>query len=111
MPQNTVRILHVQVGRKPVVRAVPNDLASLQKLVGGYLEWVPGAGGIDLWCNEEGLVLNLPHNRTFAMGEASDSVYDVHGDFFFARNDGQGEIESLTAEDVLTAQGWLRREP
>jgi hypothetical protein len=44
------------------------DLAKLQKLVGGFVELVrdhklPTKRGIDVWVNEEGLLLNLTYNE------------------------------------------------
>ena len=38
------------------------DLPAVQKIVGGYVEHVGIQGG-DLWCNEEGLLHNLPINH------------------------------------------------
>jgi phosphosulfolactate synthase (CoM biosynthesis protein A) len=45
-----------------VYRRKPIALEDLQKMVGGYIEFVPYGGGT-VCCNEEGLLKKLPQNK------------------------------------------------
>jgi hypothetical protein len=113
---STVRVLVCRVGHEPRLEDAATDLASLQALVGGYLECVGLGDGVDLWCNESGRIDGLPFNREVpgrspwvpeedwdliirvdddlappgAMG-----VHLVHGDFFLATASEDGELASL----------------
>ncbi len=62
----SLRVLVCRVEQEPVAEEVAPGFESLQKIVGGYLEYICIEEGIDLWCNEEGRILNLPLNRRFA---------------------------------------------
>jgi hypothetical protein len=78
----------------PTVESIDASLESMQKVVGGYIELVRGPMGLDLWCNEEGLLMNLPiqHRAGFQ---------PLAGNFFLARADHKrGESISLTAKDL-----------
>lgn len=44
---------------------IPNDLHTLQELVGGYIETVTLATDVCIICNEEGRLLGLTHNCKF----------------------------------------------
>jgi hypothetical protein len=37
-------------------------LGRIQEILGGYVEHAMGIGRTELWCNEEGLLHNLPYN-------------------------------------------------
>ena len=115
----TLRVLVCRVEQEPVVEEVTPGFESLQKIVGGYLEYICIEEGIDLWCNEEGRILNLPLNRRFAARaptvepgvaviKMDENLADpgqwgyhaIHGDFFLARSDSEGSTTSLTDEDI-----------
>lgn len=49
-------------GKDPEVIEAGNDLATLQKLVGGYIETVTIASDTCIICNEEGRLLELQNN-------------------------------------------------
>lgn len=104
----TERFLHVRVLAKPEVVTMANpNLDDYQKLVGGLIERVPleegkeedlGEGGVDLWCNENGIAERLGMNRTVA--DAWGHRHHIYGDFFIARADSEGNIVGLTDEDI-----------
>jgi hypothetical protein len=78
----------------PTVESIDASLESMQKVVGGYIELVRGPLGLDLWCNEEGMLLNLPVQ--YRAGFPT-----IVGNFFLARADhSEGESISLTAKDL-----------
>jgi hypothetical protein len=59
---------------------IAGDLASLQGLVGGYIEPVPyqGSGNTPAYVNEEGLINGLPHNPRGAAALAKLGRRDLH---------------------------------
>lgn len=103
-----LRFLHVRVLQKPEVVSFEHPvLETYQALVGGLIERVPledgsgelGEGGVDLWCNEEGLIKHLGMNRTIV--DAHGGRHHIYGDFFVARTDAEGNIAGLTDEDIV----------
>lgn len=52
-------------GKKPRITEIENNLAALQKAVGGYIETVTLAKDCCIICNEEGRLQGLPYNLTF----------------------------------------------
>lgn len=69
--------------------------------VGGYIECVHIREGIDMWCNEDGISLNLPMNAFatavywLAFPQVALSAF-IYGDVVFTSTDGMGETTSLT---------------
>lgn len=53
---------HKEVRRE----TISNELESFQKIVGGYIECYPVTETCEIVCNEEGKILHLPYNFTFA---------------------------------------------
>ena len=49
-------------GKAPEQRSVPNELAALQEIVGGYIETVTIFSDLVVICNEEGRLQGLDHN-------------------------------------------------
>ena len=115
----SLRVLVCRVGQEPVVEEVTPGFQSLQKIVGGYLEYICIEEGIDLWCNEEGRIMDLPLNRRFrARAPSVDpgvsvtkmdenladpgqwGYHEIHGDFFVASSDAEGSTTSLTEDDI-----------
>jgi hypothetical protein len=109
----------------------------MKELVGGWLECIRldppqhDEDGLDCWLNESGMIDGLPLNWVIPAApriappgfenavvikvdpELADygqpGEWRLHGDFFFARNDGEGEIASVTDADVKWAeQVWER---
>ncbi len=96
--QNTVKVAVKKPGCGIEVIECADNLKTWQDIVGGWLEAVPfGSNGIIMWCNEEGLLLQLPAN--FRMG------YNIIvGNVFFTRSDKEGEIASLNNSDIQALQ-------
>lgn len=58
-----IRILVVEPNKEPYQIRIEHTLENLQKLVGGLIEIVELEHNVDLICNEEGKIYNLPFNR------------------------------------------------
>jgi hypothetical protein len=87
-----IKIIKAPVGSEPFVVEIDNGLDAMQAQVGGLIE-VVRVDGLDLICNEEGLLLSLPYNRTVG-------GHRIHGDFFLSRHDEDGEAVSVTTDDI-----------
>lgn len=66
--ETEIQVVVVEVGQVPEIKIIKNDLDSLQKIVGGYIEVVTigedSAGNkLAIICNEEGKLQGLPPNR------------------------------------------------
>lgn len=103
-----IRIMVFRVGALPVVETLPADdrlrLAAMQKLVGGYIECVCIDRGLDLWCNDSGLIDDLPVNT--ALGQACP----IRGDYFVARTNDEGDTVGLTDDDISQLLATYDRE-
>jgi hypothetical protein len=94
-------------------------LAAMQQIVGGVLECIGLGDGLDIWCNDEALCLGLSLNREipafapsvppgFQVMPMSEGlarpgelgVFRIHGNFFFARADDEGDVTSVSDEDI-----------
>ena len=97
--------------RPPEIREVDLSYEVMKGLVGGYLECVPlealdaEAVRIDMWLNEEGLLIGLPCNRLVTRPH-DGAEFPIVGDFFIAGSDEDGETIGLTDEQ---ATEWLAR--
>jgi hypothetical protein len=95
-----IKVIICKVGEKPEVTEIDKGLKAMQAVVGGMIECVQldgdYTGGVDLWCNEEGLFCCEP-NRLIGRTP-------INGDFFLARHNGEGTTISLTKADVAK---WL----
>ena len=136
-PAKTVRVLVCRVGAAPVVEelAATNEghyLDAMQGIVGGLVTAVSLEGGVDLWCNDEGIVRGLPLNRVIPtvapkippgfedaaiimLGDdlarpGEPGEWRIYGDFFLARSTPDGEIAPVTDGDIARYQAkWLPR--
>lgn len=91
------------VGAAPHMMSIPNTLPAMQGVVGGYIEAVYLNSEYVLYCNEEGLLLNLPFNQ--CVGH-----HRIHGQFFFTKHDAgndSGAMISLSDEDVRKIRARL----
>lgn len=116
------RVLVCRVGRLPVVETIA-DFAAAQEIVGGYVKHIELDDGVDLWCNEDAIGLELPLNRVFAaaprpapmlFGEPAPIIYAdpglaqpgepgewrILGNFFLSRSDDEGDIADLDDASV-----------
>ena len=65
-----MRAIVIEPGQSPEIRDIGSDLASLQSLVGGYIEYVSLENDIGFLVNEEGRLLGLPPNGAVYCGDA-----------------------------------------
>ena len=56
-----------------------DSLEQLQHAVGGYIQAIDLSDELTLWCNEEGKMMNLPHNRRAQ--ELWDKVFGAGTDY------------------------------
>jgi hypothetical protein len=95
-----VKILVCRVGQDPYPDMVMNDLKSIQAHIGGGLiDVVSLEDGIDLICDDEGLIKKLPVNRVFDFPHYTEPLL-IAGDFLIVGVDKEGEIISLTDEQI-----------
>ena len=87
-----IRILIVEPNKEPNKKRIPHTLKDMQKVVGGLIEFVELEYNVDLICNEEGKIYNLPINRAI-----QNNI--IAGTFFIA---GQcnGETISLSRKQI-----------
>lgn len=127
--QRLVRVMKVPVGSDPFVIEIENNLKSLQVIVGGYIEFV-GATDSNLLivCNEEGKLDGLPANRLMrthgesphrtlaplpadlrAFAKRFPDADVLCGDFLIVASDREGEVISLTDDQITEAFGLFRK--
>lgn len=77
-----------------------NSLDLLQSLVGGYIERIPLFDdlGIDVWCNDEGKLQNLPVTAFIRHGK--EIVDAIAGPLAFSGFDDEGETHPLTDTQI-----------
>lgn len=83
---NVIKILSIRRGESPCLTHINNDLESLQKFVGGYIEAVPLTDNILLICNEEGKIKGLKPSCMIWRGKINDIIA---GDCFLCGSDGE----------------------
>lgn len=92
-----LKVIKVPVDSDPFVIEIENSLGDMQMHVGGGLIQIVEVdvdGTIfDLVCNEEGLLLGMPYNRTVG-------GHHIHGPFFLAHHDEDGNTTSVEPSDI-----------
>ena len=83
---------------EPILKEVRHDLKTMQCIVGGLIEHIsyPKLNGVDIWCNEEGKLLNLEPN--IHMPEYQDDI--VGTIFISACNIINGETISVPSKHI-----------
>ncbi len=89
---NLLQIVYVEPNRQPFTSEVGNDLKSLQRAVGGYIEPISMGDGTLLVGNEESKLIGMEGNRR--IGESI-----IAGPFFIVGEDGE-DFCSLTDEET-----------
>jgi len=107
--ETNITVVWKRVGYSPMVITIPNDLPSMQALVGGYIEPVPFCSetspALDYITNEEGRLLELvPSVITKEYGSLCGDV------FVSALDPERGEQRSLTPEETAEALARLTEE-
>ena len=64
MKTKKIRVLRKKPGRPPEFIEIENELSTLQREVGGYIETFGIASNLTIICNEEGKLQGLPYNCT-----------------------------------------------
>lgn len=95
-----MKVVVAEPGKKPEVVEIKGDLSSMQALVGGYIECVGMEDKIDLWVNEEGLLLEMPFNRCV-------NGHYLHGTIFAASHDGEGNTVGLNERQIKKVMSYL----
>lgn len=89
-----MQVLIIEPEKTPRVADIPDDLKTLQGIVGGQIEAVyPYADEVALICNEEGKLLGLPLNRSL-------EGYDIIAGTFIVCGLGEEDFASLS-KDLL----------
>jgi hypothetical protein len=88
-----IKVVMVEPHKVPYIAEIGNDLDSMQKAVGGYIQTVDLAPNVTLACNEEGKLLGLEGNRSL-----NNDI--IVGSFFIAGCNDEGEFISLTEEQT-----------
>ncbi len=92
-----MNIIIKRVGAEPEVVSYENfGLEDMQELVGGLIEAIYVGGEIDLWCNDEGKVYDMPINLALGDTDNRQILDTIHGDVFFAARDDTGNTIGLT---------------
>lgn len=86
-----MKIMLKQPKWNPITLVVKNELATYQRLVGGYVEAIDVGEGVVMLCDEEGALKQNSINLIYA-----DSVY-IFGTVIFVGTDGE-DFVSLTAD-------------
>ena len=99
MKEKQIRALMVEPMESPKLVTLQNDLDSLQKAVSigapdqGLIELVYLEDNVSILCNEEGKLIGLAPNRRLG-----DDI--LCGVFYVVAEDEDGELVSLTSEQV-----------
>lgn len=107
MPQKTapLRIVVKKPNEAPAVAHIPPGLEGSQAVVGGLIDVVRLAPGLDLVINDEGLLHGLEPNFS-VLGDFGS--FAIVGAVFFVGVDPQGDFVSLTDEQIeAVAAMWI----
>ena len=89
---NKIRILVVEPNKEPYKKKITHTLEDMQRVVGGLIEFVELEYNVDLICNEEGKIYNLPMNRAIQN--------DIVAGTFFIAGQHNGETISLSKKQI-----------
>lgn len=95
--KENITVLIVDPQEKPRKEIIKNELATMQELVGGYIEALyPYEDPVALICNDEGKLMGMPYNR--ALRDEDGHVYDVVAGTFLIAGLNEEHFDSLTDE-------------
>ena len=96
-----MRVLKIYPDNPPLLREIDNTLEALQNEVGGYIETVSLPGELVIICNEDGVNLRFPLNRTLVFKTPAGNFYNVPilGCFIICGTDGE-EFRGLTDQEI-----------
>lgn len=92
-------------GRATDVCKIDKSLKAMQSIVGGYIELAGSFNGLDIWCNEEGLLIGLEYNLMAsrilgAMPGRTDNPKIVGTVLVTGSPDADGATTSIGAEGL-----------
>ena len=92
-----IRVVMCPVDRAPYVAWIEDSLENMQRVVGGYIEFLQLDVCTALICNEEGRLMGLPENKSLPPCR-------IRGDCFICGFNG----ENLVGLEKVQAGGWLQ---
>lgn len=103
-----IQVMVKNVGEPPKVETIESDYKAMQAVVGGLFDCVRLPNNIDMWVNDEGLILDLPLNlRMYYQGELYNMIC---GNAFFASTNDEGDTVALNDEQIEFIQKALSLE-
>ena len=95
--EDRIQVVICEPGKVARVTTIKNDLVSLQKMVGGYIEAVyPYEDPVAIVCNEEGKIEELELNRS--LRDDNGRIYDIIAGTFLIVGFGEEDFASLSKE-------------
>ena len=91
--KKAIKVVMVEPSKHPTITTISKDLESLQKAVGGLIEFVGLEENTCILCNEEGKLIGLEGNRRFY----NDIIV---GTFYVCGLDDDGDLDSLTPSQM-----------
>lgn len=83
--KDTITVLIVEPGKKPVLKEIGSSLGAMQSVVGGDIEeYMPFEDEVAIICNEEGKINGLPLNRAVYDEQSHQMIEIMAGTFFIA---------------------------
>jgi len=98
---NKIKALLIKVGKELLEVVIKNDLETLQKIVGGNIEFYPVGNSTNLILNGEGKLIGLKGNRLI-----ENEI--ICGDFLVVGDNGFGEIVSLNSNQIKKYSGKFK---
>ncbi len=101
MKQEYINVIIKRPQQELECKTIKNDLATLQEIVGGYIEAVSIDNNIDVICNEEAKILGLKPNIVIPYDYISGTAIFVGVDI------EEGEFTSLSRVQTKQAKIFL----
>lgn len=87
-----------------VSETMESGLKSMQEKVDGYIECLRVTPEINLWCNEEGKILNPPLPMNILLLNRGEPYDVIRGNAFFTSHDNKGNTTGLKQEHIEEIQ-------
>ena len=95
--EDFITVVLCEPGKEAYATTIANNLESLQKTVGGYIEAIyPFDDPVAIICNEEGKLNSMELNR--ALLDDSEQIYDILAGQFIVIGLGDDDFASLSKE-------------
>ena len=100
---DNLQVVYVEPGKRAKVTTIQSGLASLQRMVGGYIEAVyPFEDPVAIICNEEGKINGMELNR--ALRDEQGKIYDILTGPFLVVGLSEDDFASLSKAHQKTYQ-------